>query len=67
MLYIQKFIDRIRGNEARGSKDFIMPMTDAKGLHADITDLLLELRKLKENTPNTEEIIQVQVTGGRFK
>jgi hypothetical protein len=68
MLHIQRFIDRIRGNEARGSKDFVMPMADAKGLHADITDLLLELRKLKEEKlAGQDEIIQVKVSGGGFK
>jgi hypothetical protein len=48
MLHLQKFLDRVRGNDARGGKDFIMPMSEAKGMHADLTELLLELRLLKE-------------------
>ena len=67
MLYIQKFIDRIRGNDARGNRDFIMTMADAKGLHADITDLLLELRKLQEAKANSDEVVQVVMSGGGFK
>lgn len=68
MLHIQKFIDRIRGNEARGVRDFVMPMTDAKGLHADLTELLLELNQLKnEKLSNKDEVIQIKVAGGGFK
>ena len=67
-LHIQRFIDRIRGNEARGSRDFIMPMADAKGLHADLTNLLLELNTLKtQQLSSTQEIVQVEINGGRFK
>jgi hypothetical protein len=68
-LYLQRFIDRIRGHEARGSKDFVMPITDAKGMHADLTDLLLELKTLREQAHATQQdqIIQVTVNGGKFK
>jgi hypothetical protein len=68
-LHIQRFIDRIRGNEARGSRDFVMPMTDAKGLHADLTDLLLELNTLRQqaHAARQDEVIQVSISGGGFK
>jgi hypothetical protein len=67
-LHLQKFIERIRGHEARGNKDFVMPMTDAKGMAADLTELLLELNQLKtEKLAGKEEIIQVSVSGGSFK
>jgi hypothetical protein len=68
-LYLQRFIDRIRGHEARGSKDFVMPIADAKGMHADLTDLLLELKTLREqaHAAKQDEVIQVQVSGGGFK
>jgi hypothetical protein len=46
-----------------------MPMTDAKGLHADLTDLLLELNTLRQqaHAAQQDEVIQVQVSGGGFK
>ena len=47
-IHLQKFVDRLQGFEARGAKDFIMPVVDAKGMHADLTRLLLELTTLKE-------------------
>jgi hypothetical protein len=67
-LHLQKFIERVRGNEARGGKDFVMPMKDAKGMAADLTELLLELRTLKEAAleGQKEEVIEVKLTGGKF-
>lgn len=67
-IHLQKFIERIRGHDARGARDFVMPMTDAKGMAADLTELLLELNQLKTaQTRSTEEVIQVKLTGGGFK
>jgi len=66
--HIQRFIERLQGFEARGSRDFIMPISDAKGMHADLTRLLLELNDLKEAAVKAqeEETITVQVGGGSF-
>jgi hypothetical protein len=68
-MHIQRFVDRLRGFESRGVKDFTMSLTDAKDLHADITRLLLEMETLRNNlvVKVTEEPIQVQITGGTFK
>ena len=67
-MHLQKFVDRVRGHEARGARDFVMSMTDAKDLHADITRLLLELHELREQAtkPTEEQVITVQVGGGSF-
>ena len=62
----QRFVDRLRGQEARGVKDFVMSMTDAKDLHADITRLLLDLQTLKQNTMGQQEVITVKMDGGSF-
>lgn len=68
-LHLQKFVDRVRGHEARGSKDFVMSMQDAKDLHADITRLLIDLQNLREQTANSvaEQVITVTMNGGSFK
>ena len=67
-IHLQKFIERIRGHEARGVKEFVMPIADAKGMAADLTELLLELNQLKtEKLTVPQEIIQVQLAGGGFK
>ena len=64
MIHIQRFIERLQGFDARGSKDFSMSMRDAKDLHADITKLLLVLQNNQTN--NADEVIEVQITGGKF-
>lgn len=68
MINIQKFVDRVSGFEARGQKDFIMSMKEAKDLHADITRLLLTLETLREtaNSQPKDEVITVNMDGGSF-
>lgn len=67
-IHLQKFVDRVRGFEARGAKDFTMSMAEAKDLHADITRLLITLQTLQENTPTApkDEVISVELDGGSF-
>jgi hypothetical protein len=69
-IHLHKFVDRMRGFEARGAKDFTMSMTDAKDLHADITRLLIDLQNLREATvakTAVEPAINVEIQGGTFK
>ena len=67
-LHINKFIDRIKANESRGQRDFIMTMTEAKDLHADITKLLLSLQALLERDQQNqqEQVINVEIKGDDF-
>jgi hypothetical protein len=68
-IFLQKFVDRVRGFEARGAKDFTMSMTDAKDLHADITRLLIELEALRQQSAindDKEEVITIKIDGGTF-
>ena len=64
MIHIQRFIERLQGFDAKGSQNFTMTMRDAKDLHADITKLLLVLQN--KHTNNADEVIEVQITGGKF-
>jgi hypothetical protein len=66
-LHIHRFVDSVKAHEARGQKDFSMPMRDAKDLHADITKLLLTLEQMREQQARGAEIVEVQITGGSFK
>ena len=67
-LHLQKFVDRVRGIEARGGRDLVMSITDAKDLHADITRLLIDLQQLRETvtTNQVEETITIKMDGGSF-
>ena len=67
-IHLQKFVDRVRGFEARGAKDFTMSISDAKDLHADITRLLIDLQALREQATITQsdQVITVEMDGGKF-
>ena len=58
MIHIQRFIERLQGFEARGARDFTMPIKDAKDLHADLTRLLITLQAARES---------VRKGGARYK
>ena len=67
-IHLQKFVDRVRGQEARGARDLVMTMNEARDLHADITRLLLVLQNLQEQqikTANTD-VLKVEIQGGAF-
>ena len=59
----------MRGHEARGAKDLVISMADAKDIHADLTKLLLELQDLREQQltdTQEEKATTVQISGGSF-
>ena len=67
-IHLQKFVDRVRGQEARGARDLVMTMNEARDLHTDITRLLLTLQALQTDaakTPKTDSV-QVQIGGGYY-
>ena len=68
MIHIQRFIERLQGYEARGARDFTMPIKDAKDLHADLTRLLIALQAARESAVNAvqESEITVEMKGGAF-
>ena len=67
-LHINRFIDSVKAHEARGQKDFIMSMRDAKDLHADITKMLLGVNELQQRLLDAqkEQVITVDVSGKPF-
>ena len=68
-IHLQKFVDRVRGFEARGAREFTMSIQDAKDLHADITRMLIDLQMLRENAAaqaQEPEVVTVQMDGGAF-
>lgn len=68
-IHLQRFVDRVRGFESRGAKEFTMSIQDAKDLHADITRLLIDLQTFREAEAKKDtqpEVIQVQMDGGAF-
>ena len=68
MIHIQRFVERLQGFEARGARDFTMPIKDAKDLHADLTRLLITLQAVRESTAvsDTASPVTVEMQGGSF-
>jgi hypothetical protein len=66
-MHINRFIDRLKAHESRVARDFVMPIQDARDLHADITKLLMQLQQLIEQKNTDGEVINIEVTGGGFK
>lgn len=68
MIHINKFLERLQGFEARGAKDFIMSVRDAKDLHTDITRLLMALETARDQAQSQakDEVVQVEMDGGQF-
>lgn len=67
MIHIKQFIDRVSHLESRMNKDLVMPITDARALRDEISRLLTDLHDLKSKKENKEEVIKVEITGGKFK
>jgi len=67
-LHLQRFVDRVQSQEIRGQKDFIMSMTDAQSLHADLTRVLIELDTMRKQIAQVsqDQIVTVHMDGGRF-
>ncbi|NBO36936.1 hypothetical protein EBU91_05335 [bacterium] len=63
MVNIKRFIDKVGAIDSTSKRDFIMPVSEAKMLRDEIAKLLAD--KLERKT-DTLEIIEVQVSGGKF-
>ena len=65
-LHINRFIDRLKAADARNQRDFTMSVVDARGLHGDITKLLLALQECAEKNLSADTTVEVKLTGGSF-
>ena len=65
MIHIKRFIDRIAHVEGRAGKDLVMPLTDARALRDELSKLLADNLQLLSDSKE-QEVIQVEVTGGKF-
>ena len=67
-IHINRFVDSVKAHEARGQRDFLMPIRDAKDLHADITKLLMMMTDLQSRllAAQQQEVITVELGGKDF-
>ena len=66
MIHIKKFVDKISYMDSKQNRDVILPMAEARGLRDEITKLLLDLNELKDTKKSDNNVIDVQIVGGRF-
>jgi len=64
-LHINRFIDRVRSAEHRGQRDFVMSMSEARDLQADLAKLLLALHTAAQPSP-VDSTSQIEIDGGQF-
>jgi 5-bromo-4-chloroindolyl phosphate hydrolysis protein len=67
MIHIKRFFDRVSLMESKKSKDFVLPMSEARVLKDEIAKLLADLHQLNAEDKNKDEVIKVEITGGSFK
>ena len=67
MIHVKKFIDKVSLTESKQSKDFVMTMTDARGLRDELSKLLADLYQVAKSTQKEEQVMKVEIKGGSFK
>jgi hypothetical protein len=66
-LHINRFIDLVKAHEARGQRDLVMPIRDAKDLHSDITKLLMAVTELQRQLlEQAQQEIKVNLAASKF-
>jgi len=66
MIYIKKFIDKISSMEGRQGRDIVMTLDEARALRDDITFLLLDKVEANKNNQQDQDVIQVELKGGKW-
>jgi hypothetical protein len=68
MIHIKRFIDRVSLLESRQTKDFVIPLIEARGLRDELAKILLELHEKNNDTKSvTEPVMQIELKAGSFK
>ena len=67
MLYIKKFIDKVSLMESKQNKELVISTVDARGLRDELSKLLSDLHTLTSTKEKVDDIIQVEIVGGKFK
>jgi hypothetical protein len=67
MVNIKLFFDKVSKLESKKTKDLVLAMSDAKLLRDEIAKLLLDLTEAQKSNKDKEEVIKVEITGGKFK
>jgi hypothetical protein len=68
MINIKRFIERVSMLESRQSKDFVMPMNEARALRDELAKFLIDHYQVTTAPKKVEEpVFKVDMKGGSFK
>lgn len=67
MSNIKRFIEKVSYTEGRQGKDVVIPISEARILRDELANLLADLHeKSKQDNRASDQVIQVEITGGKF-
>lgn len=67
MINIKRFIEKVSYTEGRQGKDVVIPISEARILRDELANILADLHeKSKQDNRTSDQVIQVEVTGGKF-
>ena len=67
MIHIKRFIDKVTVMDNKNSKDFVIPLSEAKSLRDELSKLLVDYNELLNKKPAGESITKIEFKGGSFK
>ena len=66
-LHLKNFNNKIKVLNQTGAKDLTLSAVEARNIHSEIFELLMQIQELaKVKKESTNEVITVQVAGGKF-
>jgi hypothetical protein len=64
-MFIKRFLEKMTAIDGRQGRDLILSLDEARGLRDDLNQLLIDNYELSK-TEKKEQVIQVEVTGGKW-
>ena len=66
MINIKRFLDRVTATEGKRTQSVVLPIDEARMLRDEIAKLLSDLHTLNTRD-SADEVIKVEITGGKFR
>jgi hypothetical protein len=67
MIHTKRFLDKVSLAESKQTKDIVLPIIEARGLRDEISKILADLQDQNSKKKLEQEVIKVEITGGKFK
>ena len=64
-IHINRFLDRVRTAESKGQRDVLLPLSEARDLHSEITRLLSRLENITAAVQSPPPV-EIEIKGGSF-